>query len=157
MVNSQITQDIINNLKLDLQVDKIPSVIPVINVSLRNKPIDIIESAIHNNATTTTLYTTPTKNDFYLTFAALMYKASSDASNATSHSLSVVINGTRKNLLILANTANLGTVTCSPVTFNAGNNPIKIDKGTTITIVSSGASANDKLAGSIAGFIDTVN
>jgi len=100
------------------------------------------------NATTATIYTTPSDKDFYLVAAQLsVIKDATSTSGGTS--IFVIIEGVSVRLLSIA------TLTLTAQYSNIANNfpvPIKIDRNTIITVVNSTNNANISGYGSIQGY-----
>jgi hypothetical protein len=88
--------------------------------------------ARHVSSTTTgssTIYTTPTDKDFYLTYAQLNITKDATSDNVNCNLLAT-LNAVRRILSINTQTTTAGS-------FNAANSfpyPIKIDRGTNITV-----------------------
>lgn len=155
MVNSQIIKETQEAYKTDIRVEKIPTALPVVEVGLKgSKCAHIVRGIDSNNSTATTIYTTPTDQDFYLTFASLVFK-SATTGQATLIRLKVVIDSVDRYLLGLPNFTATGTTSPANI-FNAGNHPIKVDRGTTIQILADVADAEDRVYASIAGYLDEV-
>jgi hypothetical protein len=154
MVNSQIQQEISNAFKIDERVEKIPSAIPVVDVSLKHsKSINVIESGI-GTATSTTIYTTPTSQFFYLK-GFLLNHLRDGANPGTTYGLSFVVNGATKTINFPVRTALALT---NPIIQSLElENPIKIDKGTTINVLNADATVLVKTSLCIYGFLDEVD
>jgi len=125
-------------------------VIPIVDVTpWNNKICDIIKFGVATNSTSTTIYTTPTNQDFYLVSATL--STIKDAtSTSTNSGLNVVINGANSALLSISSltlTAQSETVSVSLST------PIKVDRGSNITVTNGTNVANATSRGNIAGFL----
>jgi len=141
--------------KTDIQVEKIPAALPVIEVGLKgSKCAQVVRGLVLTNATAGTIYTTPTDQDFYLTFASLTFKTATTGL-MTQITLKVVINTLSQNILGAVNFAATGTTGPTAV-FNCGNHPIKIDRGTTIEILMDAANDKDRAYGTINGYLDEV-
>ena len=106
--------------------------------SIETNPLVVNISNIVRNLTRTTtgsgtIYTTPTDKDFYLVSASLSFikDATCDQATGTSAAVNVVIDGTTVSTVStsgLTLTAQSGEVSLS------SGYPIKVDRGTTITI-----------------------
>lgn len=123
----------------------------VLNVNPKDyKNSEIVLSNTCVNSTSSTIYTTPTDRDFYLTSAQLsMIK---DAGALSTYSaINCTINGDANVRLIrvigLATTAQTESLSIS---FPA---PVKVDRGTAITVINSNAGANVSASGLIAGYL----
>jgi len=120
-----------------LSADVHEVITPVISL----KPVaNIVKSA----TTATTIYTTPTDKDFYLTSLYLSV-AKDAAQTGTSASITAIIDGVTVNLLSFISI----TLTASEVADNiVFNTPIKIDRGTAIaTVASNWTSSRSGLTG----------
>jgi hypothetical protein len=155
-MNSQVIREIVNAFKIDLLAEKIPQPIPVVEVGVKSsKTIDVVRSAAVTNAASTTLYTTPTDQDFYLTFASLNTKNASAAGSATIIAVNVTIDGQVRMLLGHVNF--VSTNTTGPTSpFICGNHPIKVDRNTAITLTMDSPTTSDRAFASIAGYLDVV-
>lgn len=155
MVNSQVVREINNALKIDERVSTTPNAIPVIEVGLKgSKACNIVESIEVENAASTTIYTTPENQDFYLTFASLHVQNAAAAGQSQVVFLSVVINSVRKNILVCRHIANTNASSRGPAIFVCGNHPIKVDRNTTITATMDSPTAQDFIGATIAGYTD---
>jgi hypothetical protein len=153
MVNSQVVQEIVNALKIDLLAEKVPSPIPVIEVGTKNVKNAIAKSNSATNATTATIYTTPTTSDFYITGAYL-----SVIKDVTSTSVGTAITFVRD-----ANTETLLSIPSITLTVQSEcmscdlKNAIKCDRGTIIAVTNTTNVANIKATGTIIGILDEIN
>lgn len=155
--NSDITKQIVNQIKASTARDKIPDeiadkVIPTINVSpfqtKTSKPFPISGSL--SNATSVTLYTCHATKATYLTGAFLSYIK--DAT-ATSTDISIKIIDDESNL-------SNSLIKIRSITLTAQNGtafwnspfPIKLKKGSTITLTSDTNVANIIASGTLMGF-----
>lgn len=114
---------------------------PVFEIS--KKVANIVRS--NSNAVTgsLTVYTTPTDQDFFLT-AATVGHFENNLSNNILTSLNVVINGATRQVLEIAKPGGFQVDQNIALTFDT---PIKIDRGTNITVSNSfGAGAATKFA-----------
>ena len=127
-------------------------VIPVIDVNPKHARVcDIVKTAVAQNATSATVYTTPTDQDFYLVGWNL--NLIKDAtSTSTASGIKFTVNGAQAahsriaSLSLTAQTANIVVVL---------DKPIKLDRNTTVTIENGTNVANITLYGTIFGY--TVN
>lgn len=156
ITNSEIMQEIRNRAKLQGAVSAIPAqlgkeVIPTIEVNPQMvKNAQIVRSGRALNSTAVTIYTTPTDQDFYLTSAAISF-IKDVTSTSTVTDLRVFINGSAQTLLRfdgITLTVQTGSVS---MTFP---HPIKIDRGSIITINNGTNTATIAGSGMIVGFID---
>jgi hypothetical protein len=151
MVNSQVIKEISNSLKIDERVEKIPSAIPVIEVGPKKCKTDIVKSTNIVNATSGTIYTTPTTADFYITWASIYARI--NGGTTITYSINATIGGISTDILLLCNIAGLAT-TAGPLVYSG--NAIKIDRGTNITLTTNAAEATTRISGSIIGYLDEV-
>lgn len=123
--------------------DKLIPVVPIIECS------NIVRAGLCINATSQAIYTTPTDKDFYLTAATL--SLIKDATSPSTYSiLSCYVNGASYNIFslpCLASTAQTLSIS------NSFPFPIKVDRGTAITIFNQSATANHTSAANITGYI----
>lgn len=121
--------------------------VPVIEV---DKPIiTIVKPGSTVNSTTSTIYTTPSDKDFYLTGVNLTMIKDSTAT-ATLMGVNVLIDATTVSILRIRGL----TLTADKQTVSSNFSfPIKIDRGTNITLTSDTADANVSLSCVIFGFI----
>jgi hypothetical protein len=158
MVNSQVIKEISNAFKIDERVSPIPQALPVVEVGLKStKTADIFAASTATNTASTTVYTTPTTGDFYLTFAALSIRCASVAAQSEIFRLTATINGATCHILQLVNLANLGNLACTSTEFRGEQRPIKIDKGTNIIMTMNAPTSSDRMGAVIHGFVDEVN
>jgi hypothetical protein len=153
--NPTISSDVqrIFNFK---QGDTIPA--DVGNMLVPTIPIErycnIVKSGTNSNATSTTIYTTPSDKDFYLT--------------AFSMSLIKDVNaaGVAFSLKIYVDAVQIAVLTISSLTLTVHSSqlnmalkyPIKVDKGTIISLTSNSAVGNFIQACNIIGYtVETIN
>ena len=157
MVNSQVQKETNFALKIDERVEKTPSAIPVIEVGIKgSKNISIVESGTATNATSTTIYTTPTDQDFYLTFASLHVNNADAAGTSTLIQLTIVVNSVRKAILSQVARVSTNHSGRAASIFQSDRHPIKVDRGSTITLTLNATSASDLAVANIAGYIDEI-
>lgn len=155
MVNSQVTREISNAFKIDERVTKLPAAIPVVEVGVKSvKELNVVKTLLCHNAASTTLYTTPENEDFYLLGGSMSLKISSGTESSTEFYITCVISGVRTNILGHAAASN-AYQTVLPVYFMS-NHPIKVDKNTTITVTMNAPAAGDRAMASIYGYKDEV-
>lgn len=162
--NSQVIQKIIDELELYPGKDIMPTeladkILPVFQinsdeVTVQNTPANVVESATHPGTYgSVTVYTVPATGNFYLCNATLNFSALADnLSGAIYLHLSIMIKGTTKNLISLpddANTTNL--IHTAGSTLNL-QNPILLDKGSTITMSVSSDHSNASGSANIVGY-----
>lgn len=154
--SSDLTKELRDGAKIQIAIDKIPNelaekVVPVMEVNPRLVKIArIVKGSVASNAVSTTIYTTPSDQDFYLTSATLCWTKDATATT-TEISLKAYIDGSNPRIL------SVGTITLTAQTGEIGNNfphPIKIDRGTAITIAASTAIGNFTAAGCIQGYLE---
>lgn len=136
-----------------VQVVDNSKVIPIVDVTPRKfKNTDIVRRNVCQNATSTTLYTTPSNADFYLTGVSL--NVIKDAtSQSVSSRVNIIINGATQTILSiegLSLTAQIESNTISVI------RPVKVDRGTNITLTNTNATANITAGATICGYVDNV-
>jgi hypothetical protein len=131
------------------------TVIPVIDITPRHhKIINIAKSASITNATSATVYTTPTDQDFYLTSATLSY-----IKDATSTSTAIALEVIPKDV------ANAAVLRFAALTLTAANGnlsqsfvpPILLKRGSNINVTSDTNIANIKAMATVQGYTDDVD
>ena len=150
--NVEITNRISEDTKITPQTSIPNNVSNSIQPVLISNPLKIstiTASAGYNNNTAATIYTTPSKQDFYLTSATFSFMK--DANNtSTSIYLVVTIGGAVKKIGIISTLTLTAHSDSKALTFPY---PLKIDRGTDIQVGSSSAVANIRVDGAITGFI----
>lgn len=156
--NSDLFKELASAAKIQVSVDNIPNqlaekVVPVMEVNPKLlRRTEIIRHNDATNATSATIYTTPTNQDFYLTHLTLSTMKDVNSA-ATFSAISCVIDGITRyaaTLGFITLTASKDSLSLSFIT------PIKCDRNTTIGIVNSSAVANIITIGSIGGYIDYI-
>jgi len=153
--NGDLKRELIAGAGIQTSVDVVPNqiadkVVPVMEVNPKMlRTCDIIKRAIATNATSATIYTTPANADFYLIGANMcMIK------DATSTSAETSIKATKDNASI--NILEFAGITLTAQTLSESislNNPLKLDRNTTITITNATNTANIRSSGIIYGYI----
>lgn len=153
--NSNLSKELIDVAKLQVSKDVVPNqiadkIVPVIDVNPKHsRVINVIVSALATNSTAGSLYVTPTDRDFYL--SAIDLSMIKDATATSLYScLRAVINGATILFCRIPGitlTAQTGSISV------AFPSPIKIDRGTTISLINSTNVANVTVAGTIYGYI----
>lgn len=155
--NSNLTKELIDVAKLQQSKGEIPSelaekVIPVIDINPKHARVaNVVKRTIATNATAQTIYTTPTDKDFYLTSASLAMIKDATATSLFS-TIQLIPDGSTSTIPILlipgfTLTAQTGQISLS---FPA---PIKVAKGTNITINNSTNVGNVSADGCITGYL----
>jgi hypothetical protein len=140
--NAEIIKGIVSNTYLNPLKDKIPNqlaskIVPVLSVN-PERVVNIIKSG--STAGTLVLYTTPANQDFYLTNANL----TTTAGNMVNAALRVIQGGATVDIL----NVDVGAVLLSPVGVAGNyNTPIKVDRGTNISLVCSAAAGYATICG----------
>jgi len=127
------------------QLDEV--VVPVFDVM---PPANLIRTVSANNTgAAQTIYTVPADQDFYLTSATLsLIKDATSTSTGTQ--IKVTIDGTARNILYIASI----TLTAQQAQMTqAYRFPIKVDRGTNITLEHSAGVANILGIATIQGFL----
>jgi hypothetical protein len=146
--NQQTNNDVFNE-GIPLKFKK--SIHPVLVVNpLPNNFCDIVANNSATSTGATTIYTTPTDKDFYLTeFSVSVIKDATCDSATGSYQFNVVINKTTKTIFyfsVITLTAQTGHISISlPV-------PVKLDRGSTVTLSGTFTVGACVRSGSIVGF-----
>jgi len=160
--NTETIKEVIDGGKIQTSSDVVPTqladkIVPVMEVNPKLlKTVNIVRYANATNpASATTIYTTPTNQDFYLTGATInsIKTATSDLSTGVFTSLQVVINGATQRLF----SANGITLTAQEHNVNmVFSPPIKIDRNSVINMAAQSAPAAGTYSrtGAIYGFLD---
>jgi len=112
----------------------------------------IVRGSGMTNATTSSLYTTPAEEDFYLTNATLSVDKDV-TSPCVATDLRVSVDGVAQTPLRISGITLRPSQQTVSVNFNP---PIKIDRNTSISINASSATANIRVDGAICGYIEAV-
>jgi hypothetical protein len=154
-MNSQVTAEIRDALKLNVGTEKIPEAIPVIEVGMKLTKNAISRTGGSAATGSATIYTTPTDQDFYLTGFNFSYSKNATCDVATgSINLTAFIQGANVAICLLS----VLTLTAEKDTISVTlTHPIKIDRGKAIAIsgtFTAGAMARN---GAIYGYIDELS
>lgn len=154
--SSRMLRELQDAAKIQISRDKIPNqiadkVVPVMEVNPRlTRIVNVVRTSSIANSTSSTIYTTPINQDFYLTNASLAVIKDATAT-ATYFRLNVVIDGATQRLLVIP------SLTLTAQTLGLSSNlmfPLKVDRNTAITIDSDTNVANHKAQAVIVGYID---
>lgn len=138
-------------------VDEIPSEIsktiwPVIDITPRKHRIaNIVRDTGRSTTGTSTVYTTPTDQDFFLTSAFVSGTSDATADN-TFFAILATIDGVSRNLLKIYKTTLTAASISIPISYIF---PIKIDRGTNISITTSFSVGTSTVEGGITGYTVT--
>jgi len=156
MVNSQVISEIVNALKIDIRTTPIPNAIPVIEVGTKQTKNGFSGSNSLTNGTSATIYTADSTRDTYITGATLSTVRDATAVYGLVSVKYIPFEGSTTAVNILS----LGgiTLTAHPLVtaVTPTMHPIKIARGSNVTLVSDSATGNFKATGQIYGFIDEV-
>ena len=132
--NSDLTKGLQKNAKIQINVDSVPNklaekVVPTMETNPQLLRVcNIVRSGTAVN-TTATIYSTPTNKDFYLTSIELAHDSGAGSGIVW---ITVTIDGAAQIISRVPVPAAAGLA----VSNNGGVFPIKIDRGTNITITS---------------------
>jgi len=154
---NEFLKRIVEGLSLDPAIDKTPKDLAdkILPVFLVNDAIyytehdQILRDATASNTTSATIYSTDPNKDFYLTFLTLSVVKDA-TSTSTESTITGVINGATRELAHIDGitlTVQNQTVTLSFPT------PIRLDRGTNVSVTNSTGVANIKSTGVIGGFL----
>lgn len=130
-MNTQVQQEIRDALKLNLNVERIPNVVPVIEVGTKIVKNPILKYKVRSTSGADTVYTTPTNQDVYLNYINFNFIKDATCDVADGElSVSIVQDGETKYfyLSVLTLTAQTGNLS---IPFPKG---IKLDRGSNISI-----------------------
>jgi len=120
------------------------AVVPILPVAR------IVRGSGMTNSTTSSLYTTPTDKDFYLTNAVLSVSKDTTAA-AVAIDLRVLVDGATLTPVRISGITLTALQATVPVSFNP---PLKVDRNTSISINASSATANIRVDGAIVGYTE---
>jgi hypothetical protein len=152
--STDLKKAIIEATKINPSAATIPNklsdvVVPVIDVSpAHNRVCEIVRAASAVNATSTTIYTTPTDKDFYLTAASISTIKDVTATSLASFIETNIGGAARQILYIIGLTLTVQSGQTS-ISFPV---PIKIDRGVNIIIAHTTNVANVSSRGLIYGY-----
>lgn len=157
--NSQLTRELTDAAKIQVSRDKIPNqlaekVVPVMEVNPKLlRRANIVRSGTATGTGASTIYTTPSNQDFFLTHAELSIIKDAASDYATGgYPLNVTIDGVTRSILIIS----ILTLTAQNQTVGiAFNTPVKLDRGSTIALNSASSTAGTFIrAATFGGFVD---
>jgi len=159
--NNDIRTAIKQILNLEQYTDRVPAEISstvglVVDVNPNhNRIVNIVRSGTAINATSGTIYTTPTDKDFYILGANLSV-IKDVTSTATQSYIQITVDGDATPRSIMLSAGLTLTVQTSQNNFTLPV-PIKLTRGTTVTVNNDTAVANISTVGTIYGFtVDTL-
>ncbi len=154
--NTDLFKELKDGIKIQQMRDVIPSqlaekVVPVMEVNPKLlRRINVMKKGAASNATSSTIYTTPTDKDFFLTNATICAWKDVTAV-AASQRLNVTIDGAVTPIFTIET---LTLTAIQPVTASLNFScPLKIDRGTGISVTNDNATANTKVAATIFGYL----
>jgi hypothetical protein len=160
MVNSQVIAEIIDALKLDVNVDKIPSPIPVIEVGMKQTKRGF--AIVGNQTTTGTLsisFSSVSHSDDQVYITGVTLSVSKDASCdvATGQILVYIYSADTGQIM---NLTGMGILTLTAQTSQHNvifTHPIKMKKGQTIAASGTFTAGSMTRTVAVSGYVDTVN
>jgi hypothetical protein len=151
--NSEVTRELVRAGKLQGEsTDKILDTIqPTLELNPRiTRRCEIVRGASRTTSGTSTIYTTPSDTDFYLTGISL--NAAADvASDTVNFYASIVILGATRVIIELRKITLTAYAGSSCFTFPF---PIKVDRNSSITFTINSTVGSSSLACSIVGYVD---
>jgi hypothetical protein len=143
---------VLNPLSDEIPKNVVPTIQPIFDV---NRNITkIMRSATSPTTGSTTIYSTPTDKDFYLTGIHLGYTADASADNTSVNMTAFIEDGTSAYTILRLPKTTL-TATTENITFTPLY-PLKINRGTVIQIQSTFTVGSCTRTGSICGFVDGI-
>lgn len=153
--NTEIIKEVVDSLKVDVLVEKVPEVVPTLEVHPRLVTCSqVVKYAVAVNNADTTIYQTPLNQDFYLTSASICMLRDATATSII-HRLRITVDDG-------SSTGNLVELLAIPwITLTAGTQsmsislprPIKIKRGGYLSLMSTNTTGNYSFAGTITGFL----
>lgn len=122
------------------------TIVPIIPIEPR---CDIIKSASATNATSAVIYNTPADKDFYITAMSLSLIKDVTSTSASS-TIAMYIDGVQT--FTLGITSITLTVQSETISISLPN-PIKVDRGTAITVTNTTNVANINTRGTVYGYL----
>jgi len=133
MVNFQVVKETIDALKIDTNVEMVPSPVPVVEVGTKKSKNGIIITLTRSSTGTGTIYTTLNSQDFYVTSVTyvILKDVTCDAATAPA-TIAAPIGGVSTAIAALP----LITLTAQQIqqTLDFNMHPLKIDKNSAITL-----------------------
>jgi len=125
-------------------------IIPVININPKHcRVVDLVRSNFANNATSATIYTTPTDADFFLVASILSLVKDVTATSIAS-AINVTIDGASRSVNYIRGITLQAQDQHVSISYPF---PIKVDRNTNITVTNSAANANISATGIILGYV----
>lgn len=131
-----------------LSADVHPNIQPVV---LLEPTMNIVRNAAANNATTATIYTTPTDKDFFLCSGSLSVIKDATATS-TLTAITAFVDGVAQNILTIAGITL--TVQQQQNVFQITGRGLKIDRGTVITVTNTTNVGNVSANACIQGYTE---
>jgi hypothetical protein len=158
--NSSLTKELTDVAKIQVSRDSVPNqlaekVVPVIDVNPKHARIlNIVRATTMTNGTTTTMFTTDASRETYISSCSLAFIKDA-TSTATNIALTCIIDGVTQTLIRLPGITLTASSDSLAMSFPF---PIKVDKGSAITITSDTNVANIIVKATLQGFnIDNPN
>lgn len=154
--NKKIVGNVLDVLKLNPITDAVPrQVVPTIQPVFEVTPsyAAIIRDGARSTTGTTTLFTTPSDRDFFLTYAQITQSTDVTADN-TGCELDVTVDGTLRSVLQIVKqttTATSGLTNRGTFAF-----PLKLDRGTGVVITHSFTVGASSIQASVQGFLGDI-
>lgn len=153
-MNDDVTREIRNAFKIQPgSVESIPKPIPVIEVGTKIVKDGLSVHGVATNATSQTLITTPTNQDFYIC-SAMLSVIKDVTSTSVSSRIQYIKNGATMYLLYIPGITLTAQTEAISQTFP---HAIKVDRGTAITVACTSNVANIITSAVINYFLDEVN
>ncbi len=159
--NSNLTKEIADVGKLQLSRDKIPNefadkIIPVVDVNPKHsRYVNFMRTLTLLNGTTGTMYTAPLDKDTYLVGAQLSVIKDATATSLISQIAGTLEDGNGFQLLSLNGFTLTAQDKCVSISLN---NPIKLQRGSTVRVTNGTNVANVSASAVILGYtVDNAN
>jgi hypothetical protein len=159
--NTDVKQQIIKGLTLSPGATDIPDSVNqkvrVVYVANPPKHLNVVATLAATSTVPNTVYTTPSDKDFFLTNAFFLLATNEAVGPATGTMTATLFSGESVNIFSMAQWDNLpaGGHTTNSLT-EYYNPPIKLERGSTITVDSSGAAESRRVAASIKGYTEEI-
>jgi hypothetical protein len=151
-MNEEMQREVRNAFKIQPgSNEKVPSVVPVCEVGSKSvKEGKVANVFLTSTSTSTTLFAAPTNQDTYVSAALICYFGDATATG-TAVSMNCTINGASQRLMglpgVTLNARTQQISLCFP-------HPVKVDRGTNITVSISAGTATFQIFGLINYYLD---
>jgi len=148
----EIVQRVIDGLRLDvgreLTPQEVEDKIRAVFVANEENIIDTIRSATRTTTGSTTIFTTPSDKDFFLTYATLSYHCNASA-DAIQYLVQIIIDGATQSILRLSKITLIALNDRLTINFNPA---IQLDRNTAISLTQTFTVGLSSVSGAVGGY-----